>query len=54
MKQNVKKSQTMIRLESMLKAFEAGKLKTVNGHKDGQIPKRDFKNMPNNTVYASL
>lgn len=42
------------RLKAMIKAFEAGKLTNINGHKDGHIPERDYENMPDDTVYAHL
>ncbi len=49
-----KRSETRVRLEAMLAAFEAGKFTSPNLDKKNGIPKRDFKDMPEDTIYASL
>ncbi len=42
------------RLETMLEAQKAGKFTSPNRKLGGSIPKRDFKDMPDDTIYASL
>lgn len=48
------RSETRVRLEAMLAAFEAGKFTSPNLDKKNGIPKRDFKDMPDDTIYATL
>lgn len=47
-------SDAVVRLEAMLAAFHAGKFVSPNLDKKNGTPKRDYENMPEDTIYASL
>ncbi|EHR6713958.1 hypothetical protein HJ030_21105 [Vibrio parahaemolyticus] len=49
-----KKSDTLVRLEAMLAAFHAGQFTAPNRDPKKGTPKHDYKNMPEDTIYASL
>lgn len=48
-----RESETIVRLKAMHKAFEAGKLTSLT-HPNGEIPERNFEDLPDDTVYAHL
>lgn len=47
-------SEPVRRLKLLIAAQKAGKKININGFPDGKPPKRNYDDMPDDTIYASL